>query len=83
VLARQLPPMGVRQWSARLSPAQRDCCGGLAVPQAEAGSVLAAMQAARTVFRREALAIMTAHQAPWPTALEEAVLRYQAAELGW
>jgi cob(I)alamin adenosyltransferase len=53
------------------------------VPQAEAGSVLAAMQAARTVFRREARAIMTARQAPWPAALEEAVLRYQAAELGW
>jgi hypothetical protein len=78
-----LPPMGIKQWSSRLTAEQHRVCAALPVPAAEPGSVLAAMRAAAGAFRRAARQIHADHAVPWPAELDQAVLRYQAAELGW
>jgi hypothetical protein len=78
-----LPPMGVKQWSAKLTAGQRQICAGLPAPTAEPGSVIAAMRAAADAFRRAAKPALAASGAAWPEELDEAVLRYQQAELGW
>lgn len=75
-----LPPMGVKQWSARLTPAQRDVLAGLPQPRADREQVVAGMgatfEALRTFGRR------TAEQAgvPWPRRLDECVAAYFARE---
>ena len=78
-----LPPMGVKQWSARLTEAQREACAGLPPPRAEPAAVLTAMRAAAAAFRDAARPILAAHGAAWPAELDTAVLAYQARELGW
>jgi hypothetical protein len=78
-----LPPMGVKQWSAKLTPAQREVCAALPSPRADRHSVLAAMRAAASAFRDQARPILAGHGAPWPDGLDAAVLKYQASELGW
>jgi hypothetical protein len=78
-----LPPMGLKQWSAKLTTAQRQICAGLPAPAAEPDSVIAAMRAAAAAFRRAARQALAASGAPWPGDLDDAVLRYQHAELGW
>jgi hypothetical protein len=76
-------PMGVKQWSAKLTAAQREVCAGLPVPAAEKGSVVAAMRAAADAFRSAAGPALAASGAGWPDQLDAAVLRYQESELGW
>jgi hypothetical protein len=78
-----MPPMGVKQWSAKLTPAQRECCAELPPPRAEHQSVLDAMRAAASAFRSQARRILAEHGAPWPSELDEAVIAYQASELNW
>ena len=78
-----LPPMGVKQWSARLTAAQREICAGLPPPAADRASVLTAMRAAADAFRLAAAQILATAGAPWPAELERAVQRYLASELGW
>lgn len=78
-----LPPMGVKQWSAKLTAAQRQICAGLRAPTPEPDSVIGAMRAAATAFRQAALQALAACGAPWPADLDDAVQRYLAAELGW
>jgi Nucleotidyltransferase domain len=78
-----LPPMGVKQWSAKLTAEQRQICAELVAPAAEKGSVIAAMRAAAGAFRRAARQALAASGAAWPDELDDAVLRYQQAELGW
>jgi hypothetical protein len=78
-----LPPMGVKQWSAKLTAEQRQICADLPMPTAERGSVIAAMRVAADVFRRAARQALEQTGAAWPDQLDEAVLRYQRAELGW
>jgi hypothetical protein len=77
-----LPPMGVKQWSAKLTPRQRQICACLPAPTATPEGVLTAMRVAAVTFRREARAVLAAHQAPWPTEFDDAVRRYWQAELG-
>jgi hypothetical protein len=77
-----LPPMGVKQWSARLRDDQRRLLEGLPVPQPEPASVLAARQAAADAFTRAARPLLAAHGVPWPAELERAVNRYLARALG-
>ena len=71
-----LPPMGVKQWSAKLTPAQRECCAELQPPRAERQSVIDAMAAAAGAFRGQARQILAEHGAPWPGELDDAVLAY-------
>jgi hypothetical protein len=78
-----LPPMGIKQWSAKLTPRQRACLEALPPPAPRRDIVLLAMQAAAAEFRAQAREILDAHQVPWPDALDAAVTAYQARELGW
>jgi hypothetical protein len=78
-----LPPMGVKQWSARLTAEQRQACAGLPVPAPDRDGVIAAMRAAAAAFRRAARQIHADHGVPWPDELDEAVRRYQHAAFGW
>jgi hypothetical protein len=78
-----LPPMGVKQWSARLTAAQREICAGLPAATADRDSVLTAMRASAGTFRAAARPILAEAGVPWPGELERAVLRYLSAELGW
>jgi hypothetical protein len=78
-----LPPMGVKQWSAKLSERQRQICRSLPAPAAEPESVLASMRDTAGAFRRAARRALADYGVPWPQDLDDAVLRYQQAELGW
>lgn len=78
-----LPPMGVKQWSAKLTSDQRQICSALRAPAAERDSVVTAMRAAAAAFRLAARQALAAGGVPWPDDLDNAVLRYQEAELGW
>jgi hypothetical protein len=78
-----LPPMGVKQWSARLTPGQRAVCAGLPAPTATRDSVLAAMRASAAAWRAAARPILAANDVPWPAAFERAVRRLWRHELGW
>ncbi len=78
-----LPPMGVKQWSAKLSTQQLRVCTQLPVPAPDRDSVVTAMRAAATAFRRAARQIHSEHAIAWPAELETAVLRYQQSALGW
>jgi hypothetical protein len=78
-----LPPMGIKQWSAKLTPEQRQVCARLRVPAPDRDSVIAAMLAAATAFRRAAAAIHAASGIAWPEELDAAVRGYLRSELGW
>jgi len=79
-----LPPMGVKQWSAKLTSRQRHVCATLPPATASQATVLTAMRVAATAFRREAMAILAATEVPWPADFDAAVRRYwQQHELGW
>jgi hypothetical protein len=78
-----LPPMGVKQWTAKLTDEQRQICSSLPAPSAEPDSLTTAMRAAADAFRRAARQALAASGVPWPEELDDAVLRYQEAELGW
>lgn len=78
-----LAPMGVKQWSAKLTPEQRDICAGLPAPSATSQSVLAAMRTTAAAYRQAATAILAAHEVPWPMEFEQAVRRFWRDELGW
>jgi type II secretory pathway component PulM len=78
-----LPPMGVKQWSAKLTAGQQAVCAGLPSPAASREAVLTAMRAAAAGFRQAARDILAARQIPWPAGFDQAVRRYWLAELGW
>ncbi len=78
-----LPPMGVKQWSAKLTPRQRQICASLPAPTPSRAVVLGVMRTAAAAFRREAQAVLGACDVPWPTDFDQAVRRHWQAELGW
>jgi hypothetical protein len=78
-----LPSMGVKQWSAKLTPGQRDICAALPAPAATSDSVLAAMCATAAAYRAAASQILAANDVAWPAEFDRAVLRFWADELGW
>jgi hypothetical protein len=78
-----MPPMGVKQWSAKLTLRQRQVCAALPAPTASAAGVLTAMRAAAATFRLEARAVLAANDASWPADFDDAVRRYWERELGW
>jgi hypothetical protein len=65
-----LPPMGVKQWSAKLTEPQRKTLESLPVPAADAESVTEAMRATREAFYRAGTEILGPD---WPTGLQNAV----------
>jgi hypothetical protein len=78
-----LPPMGVKQWSAKLTPGQQDVCAGLPATTATRDSVLAAMRATAAAYRAAASQILAANDVAWPAEFERAVQHFWAGELGW
>jgi nucleotidyltransferase-like protein len=76
-----LPPMGVKQYSSRLTPGQRAVLAALPAPQADRDAVVAAMRAAVTAFRTAGRAAATAAGATWPDHLDEAIQRYFGAHV--
>jgi hypothetical protein len=78
------PPTGPKQWSFKLTPAQRQMLSDLPVAAPAPDSVLVARAATFAVFFREAPLIAERNNIPWPARLEEAVrdyLRHQGVPL--
>lgn len=65
-----LPPMGVKQWTAKLTEPQRKTLESLPVPAPNAESVATAMRATRQAFYKAGTEILGAD---WPTDLQKAV----------
>jgi hypothetical protein len=78
-----LAPTGVKQWSAKLTPRQREVCASQPAPTASSAGVLSGMRAAAAAFRQEAMAVFAANQVRWPAEFDIAVRRYWQRELGW
>lgn len=78
-----LPPMGVKQWSAKLTAAQRDRLASLRVPTADEESVIDAMQQVQRVIRSEGRAMVESAGGTWPeTAVQAGLARWAARGLG-
>ncbi len=77
-----LPPTGVKQWSAKLTPGQRRLLEHLPVPQPNRASVMAARAAAAAAFVRAARPLAEGCGVPWPADLERAATAFLARELG-
>jgi hypothetical protein len=71
-----LPPMGVKQWSSRLSPEQRDLLASLPAPSADRDSVVAAMTAVREAIRTRGRAALEAAGGTWPVEVDDAITAY-------
>lgn len=76
-----LPPMGPKQWSAKLTGAQAEVLAALPVPQPRRESVLEARQAALRAFIEQARPIAARCGLPWPDALEAGVRDFLRREL--
>ena len=78
-----LPPMGVKQWSAKLTAAQRNRLASLLVPNADEQSVIDAMRRIQQVIRTEGRALLESAGGTWPEAAVRAGLaRWEARGLG-
>jgi predicted nucleotidyltransferase len=72
-----LPPMGVKQWSRKLTPEQRAVLEALPSGAApEKDPVIAAHEQIAKAFVREGRRICGKHEVPWPEELEAATRRY-------
>jgi hypothetical protein len=71
-----LPVMGVKQWSSRLTPDQRELLRSLPAPAADRDSVVAAMLAVRRVIRTHGRAALESAGGTWPTEVDDAMAAY-------
>ncbi|MFC6706360.1 hypothetical protein [Flexivirga alba] len=79
-----LPPMGVKQWSAKLTAAQQDRLASLQVPAADEESVIDAMRQLQQAIRTEGRAVLESAGGSWPEAAVRAGLaRWEARGLDW
>ena len=69
------PPMGIKQWTARLTPEQRQVLTALPVAAPEHDSVAAGLRAAGNAMRTAGRAAVTACGGTWPVDLDEGVQR--------
>jgi hypothetical protein len=76
-----LPSMGVKQWSSRLTPEQRDLLAALPAPSANRDSVVAAMTAAREALRTQGRAALEAAGGVWPEEADAALATYWDSRL--
>jgi hypothetical protein len=77
-----LPPMGVKQWSAKLTAEQRDRLASLPVPSADETAVIEAMRQVQQVLRTEGRALVERAGGSWPAAAVDAGLaRWKARGL--
>jgi hypothetical protein len=70
---RPLPPMGVKQWSSRLSPEQREVLSALPLPSADRDSVVACIALARRALRSHGRSAVEAAGGTWPVDLDRAL----------
>jgi predicted nucleotidyltransferase len=75
---RPLPAMGIKQWSRRLTPAQRDLLVGLPAPAADRESVVEAMAAVRAAFLTHGRAELESAGGTWPSDVDDAIAAYWA-----
>jgi hypothetical protein len=73
-----LPPMGVKQWSSRLTEEQRSILAGLPLPAAERGAVVTAMSATRRAIRTHGRAALERAGGGWPAEADDAMAAYWA-----
>ncbi|MBO0846901.1 MAG: aminoglycoside 6-adenylyltransferase [Nocardioides sp.] len=73
---RPLPSMGIKQWSRRLTPEQRDLLSALPAPAADRDSVVRAMAAAREALRTHGRAALEAAGGVWPDDVDAALAAY-------
>jgi hypothetical protein len=71
-----LPPMGVKQWSSRLTEPQRALLAGLPQPRATRDEVVAAMVAVRDALTTHGRAALESAGGGWPDGTEAAVAAY-------
>ena len=74
-----LPPMGVKQWSAKLTHEQRTVLESLPTGAPTRDAVFEAHRAIASEFRRRARAACDALDIAWPDELESATIRYLRA----
>jgi hypothetical protein len=74
------PPTGMKQWSFRLTPYQRQVLLRLPAAAPAEESVLEARAAAFTAFFREAPPIARSNGVAWPAEIEHAVRSYLATQ---
>jgi hypothetical protein len=70
------PPMGIKQWSARLTSEQRETLTALPVAQPEYDSIVVALKAVVAAMRTAGRVAVTARGASWPTDLDDGVQRF-------
>lgn len=70
------PPMGVKQWSARLTPEQLQILTALPVAAPERESIVAALRAVVNAMRTAGRAAVTACGCSWPADLDDGVQRF-------
>jgi hypothetical protein len=76
------PPMGIKQWSARLTAEQQQILTALPVAAPERGSLIAALRAVASAMRTGGKAAVTACGGDWPADLDEGVRRFTDRSLG-
>jgi hypothetical protein len=70
------PPMGVKQWSARLTPEQRQILTALPVAAPERDSLVAGLRAVVNAMRTAGRAAVTGCGCSWPVDLDNGVQRF-------
>jgi hypothetical protein len=70
------PPMGIKQWTARLTPEQRQILTALPVAAPEHDSIAVGLRAAGNAMRTAGRAAVTACGGTWPVDLDEGVQRF-------
>jgi hypothetical protein len=70
------PPMGIKQWTARLTPEQRQVLTALPVAAPEHDSIAVALRATGNAMRIPGRAAVTACGGTWPVDLDEGVQRF-------
>ena len=70
------PPMGIKQWSARLTSEQREILTALPVAAPEIRSLAVALRAVGNAMRTAGRAAVTASGGHWPAELDDGVRRF-------
>jgi hypothetical protein len=70
------PPMGVKQWSAKLTPEQQRILTALPPAAPELGSIVVALRAVVDAMRTAGRAAVTACGCDWPADLDDGVQRF-------
>jgi hypothetical protein len=70
------PPMGVKQWSARLTEEQRQILTALPIAAPDRGSIVTALREVVTAMRTAGRAAVVACGCDWPVDLDDGVQRF-------